>query len=103
WFAASADFTSNKGDGPRFTRMTLDDRYHEEIAAPDYLLAVDEVAGGAVAWFACESWGNGTHGIRTRTSDGSTLVWDCNAFAKKIGLDTGECWSNTIVWDADRN
>jgi hypothetical protein len=103
WFDASAYFDgSDDGDGPRFTRMTLDGRYFEEIAAPLYHLGVDEMADGSFVYGAIEG---GEYSVNVVAPDGDDdLVWSCSDFMASIGVTDGSaCAANTVVWDAARN
>ena len=100
WFDASIYFDG--GTEARFIRMTLDGEYYEEIDAPNYLLGVDELADGSFVYQAVEG---DVYSMNITDGDDDQLVWNCSEYMADIGVDAGggECASNTVVWDAERN
>jgi hypothetical protein len=97
WFDASTFFT---GSDARFIWTTLDGEYYEEVAAPNYLLGVDEMEDGS---FVYEGFAGGVYSMNVGDGDDERVVWDCSEFMANIGVDNSNCTANTVVWDAERN
>lgn len=99
WFDAENIFGLAFGD-PHVTRLTLDGRWQQIIAAPGAGQAFAEGPDGAFFY----ELRDGAHGINRLDPSGATaLVWDCDAHMVAIGARTGDCLLNACNWDPARN